>query len=67
MQAMMPAIFFELFVGAGSSACGARPRPIQMQETKIRQAMTRWVASRYWLTSVRSARPDDTIHQPMKP
>ena len=52
---------------AGASLCGASPRATTIVAVKIRQASSRCVASRYWLTSVRSARPDATIHQPTAP
>ena len=52
---------------AGRSLCSANPRATHAVAAKIRLAMTRCVASRYWLTSVRTLRPDETIHQPINP
>ena len=52
---------------AGAALCGASPRATTNVAVKIRQASNRCVASRYWLTSVRSTRPEATIHQPTAP
>ena len=43
------------------------PTAVQISAAKIRHASSRCVASRYCETSVRSARPDATIHQPTAP
>ena len=40
---------------------------VQTSTARIRNAVNKWVASRKWLTSVRSVKPETTIHQPIAP
>ena len=50
-----------------SPSSRASPRLIQTAAARMKQAMMRWIASRYWLTLMRFTSPLVTIHQPMAP
>ena len=47
--------------------CAAATAPSTSGRAKIRMASDRCSASRYWLTSMRSARPERTMYQPIAP
>src|SRR3546814_12011233 len=52
---------------AGLRASARRSSATQTTAPIIRNAFSKCTARRIWLTSVRSTRPETTIHQPMAP